>query len=63
MNTKSDIQLFSREFRASVNQRLDELIDNASSNDALTEAIRYSLLAPGKRLRPLISDAGPRLRH
>ncbi len=54
MNTKTDIQLFSREFRASVNQRLDELIDNASSNDALTEAIRYSLLAPGKRLRPLI---------
>lgn len=53
MTTNSDIQQLAQDFRASVNQRLGELIGSTGS-DQLTEALRYSLLAPGKRLRPLI---------
>ena len=53
MTTENDIQQLAQQFRASVNQRLGELIDS-TGGDRLTEALHYSLLAPGKRLRPLI---------
>lgn len=53
MKIKTDIQQLSQECRTRVNQRLEVLIGN-KGGDQLTSALRYSLLAPGKRLRPLI---------
>lgn len=54
MKPITDVQLFSSELRASVNERLNELIDSTGGGDPLKDALRYSLMAPGKRLRPLI---------
>jgi geranylgeranyl diphosphate synthase, type II len=42
--------------RASIEARLDELVPPASDPPrALHEAVRYALLAPGKRLRPVLT--------
>jgi geranylgeranyl diphosphate synthase type II len=54
IDVNADIQLLSQELRGRVDLRLEQLIESAGSNDNLTAAIRYVLLAPGKRLRPLI---------
>lgn len=54
MASNTSILQLSEELRELVNQRLEELIGSEGSNDALTSALRHSLLAPGKRLRPLI---------
>jgi geranylgeranyl diphosphate synthase, type II len=43
-------------FKARINQRLAELAaPDGSGSDLLAEAIRYSLLTPGKRIRPLVT--------
>jgi len=54
MEPNTSILQLSEELRELVNQRLEELIGSEGSNNALTSALRHSLLAPGKRLRPLI---------
>lgn len=41
------------ELRLEINQRLNELL-NPVKNGLVKEAMKYSLLAPGKRLRPII---------
>lgn len=54
IQSNSNIQSLSRKLREQVDARLALLIDREGSNNNLSEAIRYTLLAPGKRLRPLI---------
>lgn len=49
-----DVLQLSQKMRDRVAERLEQLIDDVGSNSDLTRAIRYVLLAPGKRLRPLI---------
>lgn len=44
-----------RALRAAVEQRLDDLSSQPVGANGLDEAVRYSLLAPGKRLRPLLT--------
>ena len=42
--------------RSAVNERLDELVpDEETPPEKLHKAIRYSLLAPGKRVRPVVT--------
>ena len=43
-----------QELREKINERLAQLVLGECSGHVLTAAIRYALLAPGKRLRPLI---------
>jgi geranylgeranyl diphosphate synthase type II len=54
MVASTDNQSPAQELRELVNQRLAVLIAETGSNDPLTSALRHSLLAPGKRVRPLI---------
>lgn len=49
-----DMLQLSQKMRERVSERLEQHIDDVGSNSDLTRAIRYVLLAPGKRLRPLI---------
>jgi geranylgeranyl diphosphate synthase type II len=49
-----NINLLTQDLRKQVDVRLEEIISGEGSGNELTAAIRYSLLAPGKRLRPLI---------
>ena len=45
-----------RSASASINRRLDALVQPAENGCAsLTEAMRYSLLSPGKRVRPMLA--------
>jgi len=54
MTEAADIDFASAAQR--IEQRLVELVEaDAGGNNAVSEAIGYSLLAPGKRLRPLIT--------
>ena len=47
------------DLRAAVNGRLDSLVPAGSRGpQRVNEAVRYALLAPGKRIRPLLT-----LRH
>ena len=59
----SDVEVFPaevREARLQINRRLDQYTrfqaddSHASCPERLQEAIRYSLLSDGKRLRPLL---------
>jgi len=50
----SNIQLLSQELRQRVDAHLDEIVAHEGVDNKLTQAMRYALLAPGKRLRPLI---------
>lgn len=44
------------ELRAAVNRRLDGLVpDGGARPQRVNDAVRYSLLAPGKRIRPLLT--------
>lgn len=43
-----------QEMRAQVDLRLAQLIGGENANSNLTPAVQYALLAPGKRLRPLL---------
>lgn len=44
------------DLRACINRRLDELVPSASApSPRVAEAARYALLAPGKRIRPLLT--------
>jgi len=54
VDLNTDIQVLSQELRARVDLRLEALIETVGSNENLTAAMRYVLLARGKRLRPLI---------
>jgi geranylgeranyl diphosphate synthase type II len=54
VQSNTNIQLLSQDLRERVDKRLGEFVDSAGANNNLTAAIRYALLAPGKRLRPLI---------
>jgi geranylgeranyl diphosphate synthase type II len=42
-------------FQASINRRLAELAPSGPPSEEFNRAIRYSLLAPGKRLRPILT--------
>ena len=54
-----DLQSYLSEQRKSVEEALERCLPSASSRPAgLHEAIRYSVLAPGKRLRPTLVLAG-----
>ncbi|HYF58739.1 MAG TPA: polyprenyl synthetase family protein [Burkholderiaceae bacterium] len=47
--------------RAAIERRLDELVpDDPGPQGVLRQAMRWSLLAPGKRLRPLLAMAAAR---
>jgi geranylgeranyl diphosphate synthase type II len=51
----ADLQVYLREKRALVERRLPEAVDpGGGCPPGLLEAMRYSLLAPGKRLRPIL---------
>ncbi|MCP4001527.1 MAG: polyprenyl synthetase family protein [Gammaproteobacteria bacterium] len=50
----ANIQLLSQDLCHRVDERLGEIIAGEGSENNLTSAMRYALLAPGKRLRPLI---------
>jgi geranylgeranyl diphosphate synthase type II len=53
-----DIKQFLPEAQQEINSKLDELIPHSTELYALLfEAARYSVLAPGKRLRPLLTLA------
>src|ERR1700677_604717 len=50
-----EFEQFLRQTQKTVDVRLTELMDREiGAPDALREAMRYSLLAPGKRLRPVL---------
>ena len=46
--------LGTQELRERINERLQQLVSGGNSGHKLSAPIRYALLAPGKRLRPLI---------
>ncbi|MCW6507368.1 polyprenyl synthetase family protein [Lichenifustis flavocetrariae] len=51
--------------RATIDDRLAELLPGSHEPDSLGSALRYSLLAPGKRIRPMLTimaawEVGPR---
>lgn len=52
--SKGNSLTFAHEMRERVDLRLAQLIGGAEANSHLTPAVRYALLAPGKRLRPLL---------
>jgi geranylgeranyl diphosphate synthase type II len=51
---QADVQADFQDLRQAIDARLEALLTGESSNKELTQSIRYTLLAPGKRLRPLI---------
>ncbi len=52
---KDDLSTYLRDKRALVEERLRQALQpEQGCPESLTEAMRYSLLAPGKRLRPLL---------
>jgi geranylgeranyl diphosphate synthase type II len=53
-SSKGNILNFSQEMHERIDLRLEQLIGVADANSNLTPAVRYALLAPGKRLRPLL---------
>jgi geranylgeranyl diphosphate synthase type II len=54
IQSKGNIMTLAREMREQVELRLAKLIGGADNNSNLTPAIQYALLAPGKRLRPML---------
>ncbi|WP_097037379.1 polyprenyl synthetase family protein [Lactiplantibacillus plantarum] len=48
---------FESKWRPQINQYLDEQLQACSDQSTLTDAMRYSVLAGGKRLRPLLTLA------
>jgi len=50
----ANILNFAHEMRERIDLRLAKLIGVEGANSNLTPAVRYALLAPGKRLRPLL---------
>jgi geranylgeranyl diphosphate synthase type II len=44
-----------RELRRRIDARLDELVPDRPGSDPVVQSMRYSLLAPGKRLRPVMT--------
>jgi geranylgeranyl diphosphate synthase type II len=54
MESNTTISTLSEELRGLVDERLAAIINDLGANDTLTAALRHSVLAPGKRLRPLI---------
>lgn len=55
--TKSSLTAFEAQWRPRLNTYLAENLRDVSDRDSLTAAMRYSVLAGGKRLRPLLSLA------
>ncbi|MFQ5912109.1 MAG: polyprenyl synthetase family protein [Nitrospinota bacterium] len=53
-----DLDAYMRGKAALVNRRLEELLGAPSDENGLYAAMRYSLLAGGKRLRPILAMAG-----
>jgi geranylgeranyl diphosphate synthase type II len=53
-----DLDAYMREKSEWVNRRLEELVDAPSDENGLYTAMRYSLMAGGKRLRPILAIAG-----
>jgi geranylgeranyl diphosphate synthase type II len=51
---KANIQSLPQELSHRVDERLGQIIAGEGTENNLTTAMRYALLAPGKRLRPLI---------
>jgi geranylgeranyl diphosphate synthase type II len=51
---QSNILVLTDELRERVNTRLQSLIEQEASNSPLADVMSYTVLAPGKRLRPLI---------
>lgn len=54
---KQRLVTFETEWRPQINQYLDQQLQACSDQSTLTAAIRYSVLAGGKRLRPLLTLA------
>jgi len=54
---KSTLTAFEQQWQPRINTYLDENLRSVSDRESLTAAIRYSVLAGGKRLRPLLSLA------
>lgn len=52
--SKGNMLNLAHEMRERVDARLTELVNAAEADSHLTPAVRYALLAPGKRLRPLL---------
>jgi geranylgeranyl diphosphate synthase type II len=53
-----DLDAYLREKSALVNQRLEAILERPSDENGLYAAMRYSLMAGGKRLRPILALAG-----
>ena len=49
----------SRELRVEIDQALDQYVNESDWPESLREAVRHSLLGPGKRLRPLLVLMAP----
>lgn len=56
-----DLNLYLTEKRQLVEQKLDLLVANDNEIPIITEAMRYSLFAGGKRLRPILALMGSEL--
>lgn len=54
VETNPNILSKPQELRGRVDERLGQIIASEGSDNNLSSAMRYALLAPGKRLRPLI---------
>ena len=52
--SSSNVEISYHELRERVDRRLAQLTESSDGNNNLRSAIRYVLLAPGKRLRPLL---------
>jgi geranylgeranyl diphosphate synthase type II len=52
--SKGNAPFLARELTERVDLRLEQLVGTSGPNNNLTSAVQYALLAPGKRLRPLL---------
>jgi geranylgeranyl diphosphate synthase type II len=52
---RTDLERKLVELRRRIDARLDELVPDSTDADPVSRAMRYSLLAPGKRIRPVMA--------
>jgi geranylgeranyl diphosphate synthase type II len=53
--SRTELETRLRELRRRIDGRLDELVPAGTDADPVRRAMRYSLLAPGKRIRPVMA--------
>ncbi|MCI1632403.1 MAG: hypothetical protein LKI22_00295 [Liquorilactobacillus nagelii] len=55
---KTKLEKFTRHYRTLINQDLQQYLTSLTGNVNLVKAMSYSVMAGGKRIRPLLVLAG-----